>query len=122
MQDAVIVSGVRTAVGAFGRSLKNVTANELGRQVLEGLMARTTLPKDAVEEIIFGHGYVHGGGLNSARIASQQANFPIEIPAYVVIKACGSSLKALTNGAASIQSGQQQVVIVGGVESMSNVP
>lgn len=122
MQDAVIVAGVRTAVGAFGKTLKNVEAKELGRQVLEQLMDKTNFPKSAVEEVIFGHGYVHGGGLNSARIASQQAGFSEETPAYVVNKACGSSLKAITNATASIQTGQNDVIVVGGTESMSNVP
>lgn len=122
MQDAVIVTGVRTAVGAFGKSLKNVEAAELGKQVLEQLMEKTNLPKSSVEEVIFGHGYVHGGGLNSARIASQKAGFPEETPAYVVIKACGSSLKAITNATAAIQTEQNEVIVVGGTESMSNVP
>lgn len=122
MQDAVIVAGVRTAVGAFGQSLKNVEAVELGKQVLEQLMEKANFAKNEVEEVIFGHGYVHGGGLNSARIASQQAGFPEETPAYIVIKACGSSLKAITNAAASIQTGQNDVIVAGGTESMSNVP
>ncbi|WP_340084286.1 thiolase family protein [Siminovitchia sp. FSL H7-0308] len=122
MQDAVIVAGVRTAAGAFGKSLKNVGAVELGRQVLEKLMEKTAFPKSGVEEVVFGHGYVHGGGLNSARIASQKAGFSEETPAYIVIKACGSSLKAITNAAASIQAGQNEVIVAGGTESMSNVP
>ncbi|VEF46183.1 acetyl-CoA acetyltransferase [Bacillus freudenreichii] len=122
MQDAVIVAGVRTAVGAFGKSLKTVEAAELGKQVLEQLMKKTNFPKNNVEEVIFGHGYVHGGGLNSARIASQKAGFSEETPAYVVIKACGSSLKAITNATASIQTGQNEVIVAGGTESMSNVP
>lgn len=122
MQDAVIVAGVRTPVGAFGKSLKKVEAAELGKQVLEQLMKKTSLHKSSVEEVIFGHGYVHGGGLNSARIASQQAGFPKETPAYVVIKACGSSLKAITNAVAAIQTEQNEVIVVGGTESMSNVP
>lgn len=122
MQDAVIVAGVRTAVGAFGKTLKNIEAKELGRQVLEQLMEKVSLPKNIVEEVIFGHGYVHGGGLNSARIASQNAGFPEETSAYVVIKACGSSLKAITNATASIQTGQNDIIVVGGTESMSNVP
>ncbi|GIN93799.1 acetyl-CoA acetyltransferase [Siminovitchia terrae] len=122
MQDAVIVAGVRTAVGAFGKSLKRVEAAELGKQVLEQLMEKTSLPKSSVEEVIFGHGYVHGGGLNSARIASQKAGFSEETPAYVVIKACGSSLKSITNAAAAIQTEQNEVIVVGGTESMSNVP
>ncbi|AMA73058.1 MULTISPECIES: thiolase family protein [Aneurinibacillus] len=122
MKEAVIVAGARTPVGAFGKSLRDVPAVELGVQVLEGLMTKTSLKKEEVNEIIFGHGYVHGGGLNSARIASQRAGFPRSAPAHVVIKACGSGLKAITTAALTIAAGQEDVVIAGGVESMSNVP
>ncbi|WP_088830513.1 thiolase family protein [Paenibacillus tyrfis] len=122
MNEVVIAAGVRTAVGAFGKSLRDVPATELGRQVLTGLMARTALPKEEVGEIIFGHGYVHGGGLNSARISSQRAGFPLTVPGHVVIKACGSGLKAITSAALAIAAGQEEAVIAGGVESMSQVP
>ncbi|KIL75596.1 thiolase family protein [Bacillus badius] len=122
MEDVVIVAGGRTAVGAFGKSLKEVSAVELGKQVLEGVMKKVPIEKKEVDEIIFGHGYVHGGGLNSARIASQKAGFPESIPAHVIIKACGSSLKAITSGALAIMAGQEEIVIAGGVESMSQVP
>ncbi|NEN84007.1 thiolase family protein [Paenibacillus elgii] len=122
MNEVVIAAGVRTAVGAFGKSLRDVPATELGRQVLTGLMAKTALPKEEVGEIIFGHGYVHGGGLNSARISSQRAGFPLTVPGHVVIKACGSGLKAITSAALTIAAGQEEAVIAGGVESMSNVP
>lgn len=122
MQDAVIVGGVRTAVGQFGKALRHVEAKELGKQVLEQLMEQISIPKQMVDEVIFGHGYAHGGGLNVARIASQLANFSEETPACVVNKACGSSLKAITNATASIQTAQQEIVVVGGTESMSNVP
>lgn len=122
MEDAVIVAGVRTGVGAFGKSLKSVSATEMGRQILEGLMNKTTLTKEDVNEVIFGHGYVHGGGLNSARISSQLAGFPKSVPGHVVIKACGSSLKAITSAALTIKVGQEEVVIAGGVENMSQVP
>ncbi|MGE7768460.1 thiolase family protein [Peribacillus sp. NPDC096540] len=122
MEDAVIVAGVRTGVGAFGKSLKSASATEIGRQILEGLMDKTTLTKEDVNEVIFGHGYVHGGGLNSARISSQLAGFPTSVPGHVVIKACGSSLKAITNAALTIKAGQEEVVIAGGVENMSQVP
>ncbi|MDM5452224.1 thiolase family protein [Peribacillus simplex] len=122
MNEVVIVAGARTAVGSFGKSLRNVNATELGRQVLEGLMENSGLSKDKVNEVIFGHGYVHGGGLNSARISSQMANFPYSVPGHVVIKACGSGLKAITNAALTIAAGQEDVIIAGGVESMSNVP
>ncbi|CAH0293647.1 thiolase family protein [Peribacillus simplex] len=122
MNEVVIVAGARTAVGSFGKSLRNVQATELGRQVLEGLMENAGLGKEKVNEVIFGHGYVHGGGLNSARISSQMACFPHSVPGHVVIKACGSGLKAITNAALTIAAGQEDVIIAGGVESMSNVP
>ncbi|WHY96568.1 thiolase family protein [Peribacillus simplex] len=122
MNEVVIVAGARTAVGSFGKSLRNVKATELGRQVLEGLMDNSGLGKEKVNEVIFGHGYVHGGGLNSARISSQMACFPNSVPGHVVIKACGSGLKAITNAALTIAAGQEDVIIAGGVESMSNVP
>ncbi|MCM3269087.1 thiolase family protein [Paenibacillus elgii] len=122
MNEVVIAAGVRTAVGAFGKSLRDVPATELGRHVLTGLMAKTALPKEEVGEIIFGHGYVHGGGLNSARISSQRAGFPLTVPGHVVIKACGSGLKAMTSAALAIAAGQEEAVIAGGVESMSNAP
>lgn len=122
MNEVVIAAGVRTAVGAFGKSLRDVPATELGRQVLTGLMAKTALPREEVGEIIFGHGYVHGGGLNSARISSQRAGFPLTVPGHVVIKACGSGLKAITSAALAIAAGQEEAVIAGGVESMSQVP
>ncbi|ATF12750.1 acetyl-CoA C-acyltransferase [Brevibacillus brevis X23] len=122
MRDVVIVAGVRSAVGAFGKSLRDVPATELGRQVLEGLMNKVDLPKEQVNEVIFGNGYVHGGGLNAARISSQLAGFPRNVYGHIVIKACGSGLKAIGNGALAIAAGQEDVVIAGGVESMSNVP
>ncbi|MEW9671415.1 acetyl-CoA C-acyltransferase [Ammoniphilus sp. 3BR4] len=122
MREVVIVAGVRTPVGSFGKSLKAVAATEMGRQVLEALMKRTTLNKEEVGEVIFGHGYVHGGGLNSARISSQLAGFPRTVPGHIVIKACGSGLKAITSGALAIAAGEEDVVIAGGVESMSNAP
>ncbi|WJQ83792.1 thiolase family protein [Brevibacillus brevis] len=122
MKDVVIVAGVRSAVGAFGKSLRDVPATELGRQVLEGLMNKVDLPKEQVNEVIFGNGYVHGGGLNAARISSQLAGFPRNVYGHIVIKACGSGLKAIGNGALAIAAGQEDVVIAGGVESMSSVP
>jgi len=122
MQKAVIVAARRTPVGAFGKSLRDLPAAELGRIVLEALMADSGVDASLVEEVVFGHGYVHGGGLNSARISSQRAGFPLDTPAYVVIKACGSSLKAVTLAAQTIMTGQADVVVAGGVENMTRTP
>lgn len=122
VQQVVIVAARRTPVGAFGKSLRDLPAAELGRLVLEALMADSGVDPALVEEVVFGHGYVHGGGLNSARISSQRAGFPVDTPAYVVIKACGSSLKAVTLAAQTIMTGQADVVVAGGVESMTRTP
>jgi acetyl-CoA C-acetyltransferase len=122
MKEVVIVAGVRSAVGAFGKTLRNIPATEMGRQVLEGLLKKASFSKEEVNEVIFGHGYVHGGGLNSARISSQLAGFPTTVPGHIVIKACGSSLKAITTASLTIMAGQEDVVIAGGVENMSRVP
>ena len=122
MRDAVILAGRRTAVGAFGRSLRDISAPQLGRLVLEDLVTHTGIKPGSVDEVVFGHGYIHGGGLNSARISSQWAGFPYEVPAYVVMKACGSSLKAVTLAAQAVWTGQAELVVAGGVESMSQVP
>ena len=109
-------------MGAFGKSLRDVEAAELGRLVLEALMRDSRVDPALVEEVVFGHGYVHGGGLNSARIASRRAGFPLETPAYVVIKACGSSLKALILAAQTIMTGQAGIMVAGGVENMTRTP
>src|SRR5450756_3028460 len=122
MQQAVIVAARRTPVGAFGKSLRDLPAAELGRIVLEALMADSGVDPCLVEEVVFGHGYVHGGGLNSARISSQRAGFPLDTPAYVVIKACGSSLKAVALAAQAVMTGQADVVVAGGVENMTRTP
>ncbi|MEW5762916.1 MAG: thiolase family protein [Bacillota bacterium] len=122
MRDAVIVDGNRTAVGMFGKTLRDVPASELAAHVLQDLVRRTGLPPEACEEVIFGHGYIHGGGLNIARIASQKAGFPLETPAHVVIKACASGLKAITLAATAIRAGEADVIVAGGAESMSRVP
>ncbi|MBO8129040.1 MAG: thiolase family protein [Peptococcaceae bacterium] len=122
MQDAVIVDGNRTAVGMFGKTLRDVPASVLATHVLNDLVQRTGIPREAVDEVIFGNGYIHGGGLNIARIASQKAGFPRETPAYVIIKACASGLKAITSAAMAIKAGEAEVIIAGGAENMSQVP
>lgn len=122
MRDAVIVDGNRTAVGMFGKTLREVPAYELATHVLKDLMQRTKLSKEAVDEIIFGHGYIHGCGLNIARIASQRAGFPEEVPAHGVIKACASGLKAIALAATAVKAGEAEVIVAGGAESMSQVP
>ncbi len=122
MRDAVIVDGNRTAVGIFGKTLRDVPAYELAAHVINDLIQRTNISKEVVDEVIFGHGYNHGGGLNIARIASQRAGLPKEVPAHVVIKACSSGLKAIALAATAVKAGEAEVIIAGGAENMSQAP
>lgn len=122
MRDAVIVDGNRTAVGMFGKTLRDVPASDLATYVINDLIQRTDIPREAVDEVIFGHGYIHGGGLNIARIASQKAGLPKEVPAHVVIKACASGLKAIAIAATAVKAGEAEIIIAGGAENMSQAP
>jgi len=122
VEEPVVVAACRTAVGTFGGSLKAVSAVDLAEVVLQGLLERLRLSPSEVDEVVFGHGYPHGCGLNVARLGSQKAGYPVEVPAYVVIKACGSSLKAIELAAQAIATGSAEAVVAGGVENMSQVP
>src|ERR1044071_8440545 len=96
MTKAVIVSGVRTAIGSFGGALKDVSASELGRVVIEGAVTRAGIDKADIEEVIMGNVLQAGGGMNVARQAAIAAGIPNAIPAITVNKVCGSGLKTVT--------------------------
>ncbi|MCG6551436.1 MAG: thiolase family protein [Candidatus Magnetominusculus sp. LBB02] len=157
MRDVVVVSGVRTAVGAFGGSLKDVSAIDMGALVMKETLKRaglrptvsdeakgfapdklkdkgtTDLEKKyhdyadslkpiSVDEVIIGNVVQAGQGQNPGRQAMIRAGIPKETPAYTINKVCSSGLKSVALGAASIASGQADVIIAGGMESMSNIP
>lgn len=122
MRKVYIVSAVRTAGGSFGGSLKSKTAPELGAVVIDQALQRAGVPGDALDEVIFGNAWQAGVGPNPARIASVKAGVPVTVPAVSVNVRCGSSLKALIMGAHAILSGEEHAVMVGGMESASNVP
>jgi acetyl-CoA C-acetyltransferase len=122
MEPAVIVGAVRTAVATFGGSLKNVTAAKLGALVAAEAVKRANLEPDGVDELIVGNILQAGLGLNPARVVALEAGLPIEVPAYTVNKACGSSIKAVILGAQSILLGDAEIVVAGGMESMSTAP
>lgn len=119
---AVIVDGIRTPVGKAGKSLKDLPASQLGESVIRSLCKRNHVHSHEVDQFIFGHGYVHGGGLNSARQASLAAGAVPESTAHIVIQACGSSLQAIWQAALAIEWEESQRIIAGGMESMSRVP
>lgn len=157
MKDVVIVSGSRTAVGAFGGAFQKVTAVDLGAAALKDVLKRADLRPVAgelmeavtpdrlqgrgmtelernyqdwdpgarpipVDEVVMGNVLMAGQGQNPARQSTVRAGYPKETPAFTINKVCGSGLKAIAIGAASIMAGQSEVVVAGGQENMTMVP
>lgn len=122
MREVVIVSAVRTAIGKFGGSLLPLSAPELGAIVIKEALKRANVPGEKVDEVIFGNVLQAGLGQNPARQASIKAGLPIEVPAFTVNKVCGSGLKCVELAAQSILAGDNDIVVAGGMESMSNAP
>ena len=122
MQDIVIVSAARTAVGKFGGSLAKTPATELGSIVIKSLMQRTGLPMDAIGEVILGQVLAAGVGQNPARQAMMKAGLAKETPALTINAVCGSGLKAVMLAAQAVAWGDSEIVIAGGQENMSASP
>lgn len=120
MNEAVIVAATRTPIGRFQGALAEVSAVELGASVIRSLLA--TLPELAVDEVIMGQVLTAGAGQNPARQAAIQAGLPVEVPALTLNKVCGSGLKAVQLAAQAIRAGDAEVIIAGGMESMSQAP
>jgi acetyl-CoA C-acetyltransferase len=122
MTEAVIISACRTPVGKFGRSLLSFQAQELGAIVVKEAIKRAGIEQKEVDEVIMGNVISAGLGQNPARQAAIRAGLPVEVSCYTVNKVCGSGLKAVMLAAQSIISGDNNVVVAGGMESMSNSP
>ncbi|SNQ62661.1 acetyl-CoA C-acetyltransferase [Candidatus Methanoperedens nitratireducens] len=122
MNNVVIVSATRTAVGKFGGSLKDFGPGQLGSVVLKDALGRADIEQSEVEEVIMGNVLSAGHGQNVARQAAIGAGIPEGVPSYCVNKVCGSGLKSVALGAQSIMLGDADVVLAGGVESMSQAP
>lgn len=122
MPTAVIVSAVRTAIGTLGGALAQHPATKLGALVMREAVQRAGIEPAQVEEVILGHVLSAGAGLNPGRVAALEAGFPNEVPSYTVNKACGSGLKAVVLAAQSVLLGDADIVVAGGMESMSGAP
>ncbi len=122
MNNVVIVSATRTAVGKFGGSLKDFSPGQLGSVVLKDALKRVNVEQSAVDEVIMGNVLSAGHGQNVARQAAIGAGIPKEVPSFCVNKVCGSGLKSVVLGAQSIMLGDAEVVLAGGMESMSMAP
>ena len=122
MQDIVIVSAARTAVGKFGGSIANIAATDLGAIVIREAIARARLDPAQVGEVIMGQVLAAGAGQNPARQASMKSGVPKETPALTINAVCGSGLKAVMLAAQAVAWGDSEIVVAGGQESMSLSP
>ncbi len=125
LSDVVIVSAVRTAVGRAGKgTLRNTRPDELAAAALHGAVDRLPqLDLDTIDDVIIGCATHEGPqGYNIARIASSRAEFPVSVPAITINRFCASGLETIAMGAEQIRSGRAEIVVAGGVESMSQVP
>jgi acetyl-CoA C-acetyltransferase len=122
MKDVVIVSAARTAIGSFGGVFKDVKANDLGRAAAEEAVRRAGISKDIIEEVIFGNCFMMTDEINIARVVGLKMGVPATTPAFTVQRQCASSMQALVCGMQQIQTGEIDVALIGGVESMSTAP
>ncbi len=122
MEGAVIVSAARTAIGSFGGALKDTPAVELASRVMDEVINRADVEKSEVDEVIFGNVLQAGLGQNPARQAAVHAGIPTSVPAYTVNHVCGSGLKSVALAAQTVTTGDAEVVVAGGTESMSQAP
>ena len=121
-KDIVITAAVRTAIGTFRGSLKNMQAHNLGSVVVKEAMKQSNLNSSDIDELIMGQVLTGAAGQNPARQAAIHAGLPIEKTAYVINQVCGSGLRSVAAGYQAITSNDSNIIIAGGQESMSNAP
>jgi len=122
MKEIVIVSAARTPFGKFGGGLKSMTASDLGGLAIQEALKRAGISGEQVDEVVFGTVLAAGQGQVPGRQASVKGGIPHTVPVVTINKVCGSALKAVTLGAQMIKAGDADVVVCGGMESMSNAP
>ncbi|WP_397538293.1 thiolase family protein [Rummeliibacillus pycnus] len=122
MKNAVIIDGVRTAIGRMGGTLKDIEVDFLSEKVIREAIKRSEINPSDVEEVVWGHAKQSSDVPNLARLAALRADLPIEVAGYTVHRQCGSGLQALNNAAQQIMCGLSDVMITGGAESMSTAP
>jgi acetyl-CoA C-acetyltransferase len=122
MKEVVIASAVRTAVGTFGGALRDIPAVELGKIAVQEALKRAKIKPEQVEEVILGNVLTAGQGQNPARQVLIRSGIPKEIPATTINKVCASGLKSVMMAAQAIKAGDADIVMAGGIESMSMAP
>lgn len=122
MGKAVIMDGVRTAIGRMGGSLKDIEVDFLSEKVIREAVKRSHVKSEEIEEVVWGHAKQSSDVPNLGRLAALRAELPINVSGYTVHRQCGSGLQAINNAAQQIICGISDVIIAGGAESMSNAP
>lgn len=122
MREVVIASAVRTAIGSFGGTLKDVSVADLGATVIKEVINRAGINPKFIDEVIMGNVIQAGLGQNVARQAAIKAGLPVEVSAMTINKVCGSGLRAVSLAAQIIKTGDSDVIVAGGMESMSQSP
>ena len=118
----VILGAARTAIGRYGGTLRQTHPADLGARAAMAALAQAGVAPAEVDEALFGHGRQAGSGPNPARQVCQRAGLPVTVPAQTINQACASGLQSVALGAQAIQLGQSQIVLAGGIESMSRMP
>ncbi|HEX5475950.1 MAG TPA: acetyl-CoA C-acetyltransferase [Vicinamibacterales bacterium] len=122
LPEVVIVGAARTPIGRYGGAFRNVHPAELGAVAARAAMDRAGVTPDAIDEVLMGHGRQAGSGPNPARQVGARAGVPDRVPAQTINKACASGMQTIATGAQTIMLGEADVVLAGGIESMSRMP
>lgn len=122
MSAVYLVEGVRTPIGRIGGAIKDVSVEDLSAHVIREVLLRSQVSGNELDEVILGHAKQSSDQPNLARLASLIADIPIEVPAYTVHRQCGSGLQAVHNAVQAIRSGDSDLILAGGAESMSTAP
>ena len=120
--DIIIASALRTPIGKYNGSLKNLSADRLGTKIIKKLLYKSKLKPENIDEVIMGQVLTSASGQNPARQASVNAGIPISKPAHIINQVCGSGLRAVISAYQSIKLGDNKIIIAGGQENMSRTP
>ena len=122
LDDVVITSALRTPIGTYKGSLKDLSADRLGALAIKEAVHKSNLKSEEIDEVIMGHVLTSGLGQNPARQASIHAGIPVSKPAHIVNQVCGSGLRSIVSGFQSIKLEANKIIVSGGQENMSRAP
>ena len=122
LNDVVITAALRTPIGIYRGSLKDLSADKLGALAIKEAIYKSKIKPENIDEVIMGHVLTSGLGQNPARQASIHAGIPVTTPAHIINQVCGSGLRSVVSGYQSIKLGESKIIVTGGQENMSRAP